>query len=59
MVLGVHIYLRVTKQDFLEKIPIGQKWLKMVQKQGFRTFKESHVISFARNWCKTKVLIVH
>ena len=28
MVLGVHIWLRVTEPDFLEKILIGQKWPK-------------------------------
>ena len=38
MVLGVHVYLYVTEPVILEKIPIGQKWLKMAQKHGFWTF---------------------
>ena len=41
MVLGAHIQLCMTAWFFLEKIPIKQKWPKIVQtdpKQGFWTF---------------------
>ena len=41
---------------FLEKIPIGQKWSKIMV---FWTFKENDVISFVWNLCKMKVLMVH
>ena len=37
LMLGV-IYSCDGKLDFLEKIPIGQKWAKMAQKHGFWTF---------------------
>ena len=52
MVLGAHIKLCVTEPDFLEKIPIGQKWPK---NRVFLLFKKimSLVLSGMHAWEKS------
>ena len=54
--LGAHYIVVCGSRIYLEKIPIGQKWLKWPRNMVFGPW---HVISFVWNLCKMKVLMVH